>query len=201
MLSKIRGRKGTTHMKLHSILFAVLASAPLVACSTASDRTSAGFSDAALAPLNDLNLRRVEIPKLLADIRSPYEPIPNVSCKAIGDMVVELTKILGRDSDAEALPDKSLGDKAGEGAADMTLDAVSSTMTDFIPFRSLVRDATGASRHERRLRAAFERGVARRAYLKGVGAHLGCAPPAAPDPSAGIPKGPDGEFQGTSQAE
>jgi hypothetical protein len=188
-------------MKLHSILVAVLASAPLAACSTASDRTSAGFSDAALAPLNDLNLRRGEIPKLLADIRSPYEPIPDVSCKAIGDMVVELTKILGRDSDAEPLADKSLGDKAGEGAADLTLGAVSSTMTDFIPFRSLVRDATGASRHERRLRAAFERGVARRSYLKGVGAHLGCAPPAAPDPSAGIPKGPDAEFQGTSQAE
>ena len=29
-------------------------------------------------------------------------------------------------------------------------------------------------------------GVTRRAYLKGVGAQLGCAPPGAPEPNAGI---------------
>lgn len=200
MLRELMGRKGTTVMKLNRILIAVAISAPLAACATASDRTAAGFSDAAMAPLNDLNLRRDEIPKLLADIRSPYEPIPEVSCKAIGEAVADLTKILGRDSDAEPLPEQSFADKTGEDAADLTLDTIASTMTDFIPFRSLVRDATGASRHDRRLRAAYERGAARRAYLKGVGAHLGCAPPAAPDPSAGIPKGPDAEFQGTSQA-
>lgn len=188
-------------MKLHSIFCAALASVSIAACSTASERTSAGLGDAALSPLNDLNLRRGEIPDLLANIRSPYEPIPELSCKAIGDMVTQLTIILGPDSDAEQAPEKSMGDKAGEGAADLTLDSISSAMTSFIPFRSLVRDATGASSHDRRLRAAYERGAARRAYLKGVGAHLGCAPPAAPDPSAGIPKGEDAEFKGTSQAD
>jgi hypothetical protein len=159
----------------------------LAGCGTAS-KTSAGLGDAAMAPLGDLNLRRVEVPALLDAIKSPYEPIPVVSCPAIGKMVTDLTTILGRDADAEALPEKSLGEQASDGASDMTLGAVSSTMTDFIPFRSLVREATGASAHERRLRAAYDRGVTRRAYLKGVGAQLGCAPPAAPEPNAGIPK-------------
>jgi len=158
----------------------------LAACGTASSRTSAGFSDAAMAPLNDLNVRRDEVPPLLAAIKSAYEPIPDVSCMSVGKMVADLTAILGRDTDAPPLPEQSFGERAGEGAADVTLGAVSSTMTDFIPFRSLVREATGASAHDRRLRAAYERGVTRRAYLKGVGAQLGCAPPAAPEPNAGI---------------
>jgi hypothetical protein len=186
-------------MKTYGKLAAVAFALSLAGCSTAVDRTSGGFSDAALSPLGDLNLRRVEVPELLAAIQSPYEPIPEVSCTAIARQVVELTNILGRDADAEALPEKSLTDKAGEGAADMTLDTVSSTMTDFIPFRSLVREATGASSHERRVRAAYERGVTRRAYLKGVGAQLGCAPPAAPEPNAGIPKAPDIEYRSKVQ--
>ncbi len=172
-----------------------LAAAMLAGCSSAMDRTSAGFSDAASSPLTDLNLRRNEIPRLLADIRSPYEPIPVVSCAAVGKMVADLTAILGPDVDAEPLPEKSFSEQAGEGAADMTLGAVSSTLSDFIPFRSLVREATGASAHDRRVRAANERGVARRAYLKGVGAQLGCAPPAAPQPNAGIPAPPRIEYR------
>lgn len=170
---------------LDKVAMVVLA-AGLAGCGTASSRTSAGFGDAAMAPLNDLNVRRDEVPALLAAIKSAYEPIPDVSCTSIGKMVSDLTAILGQDTDAPPLPERSLGERAGEGAADMTLGAVSSTMTDFIPFRSLVREATGASAHERRLRAAYERGVTRRAYLKGVGAQLGCAPPAAPEPNAGI---------------
>ena len=156
-------------------------------CSTAVDKTSSGFSDAAMAPLNDLNLRRTEVPALLEAIKSPYEPITVVNCQAIAAAVTNLTNILGRDSDAPPVPEASLSDQAGSGAADLTLNTVSSTMTDFIPFRSIVREATGASAHERKLRAAYERGVTRRAYLKGVGAQLGCAPPAAPAPNAGMP--------------
>lgn len=187
-------------MKFKGILLLAAACATVAACSTSNRGSSGGLGDAAMAPLNDLNLRRDEIPRLLQEIRSPYEPIPDVSCKAIAESVTALTIVLGRDADAEPLPDKTFGDKASQGASDMTLDGIASAMTDFIPFRSLVRDATGANRHDRRLRAAYERGAARRAYLKGVGAHLGCAPPAAPDPSAGIPKDPDAEFRGTSQA-
>jgi hypothetical protein len=187
-------------MKLLNNLWTAVALLALAGCSTAMNRTSEGIDDAALSPLNDLNLRRDEIPALLEAIKSPYEPIPTVSCEAIAGMVNDLTKILGKDFDAPTDPDPTLTDQAGAGAADVTLGAVSSTMTDFIPFRGLVREATGASAHERKLRAAYERGVTRRAYLKGVGAQLGCAPPAAPEPGAGIPKPANIEYRTTTQS-
>jgi hypothetical protein len=163
--------------------------------SRAVDKTSSGIGDAAMSPLTDLNLRRTEVPALLEAIKSPYEPIPIVNCHAIAIAVVELTTILGPDADAPPGPQATMGQQAGEGAANITLGAVSSTMSDFIPFRSIVREATGASAHERKLRAAYERGVTRRAYLKGVGAQLGCAPPAAPEPNAGILPPPKIEYR------
>lgn len=173
-------------MKTAGKLGIIVAAGLIAGCSTAVDRTQAGLGDAAMAPLTDLNLRRTEVPALLEAIKSPYEPIPVVRCQEIGVAVAELTNILGPDSDAPPAPEASLADQAGSGAADLTLNTVSSTMTDFIPFRSVVREASGASAHARKLRAAYERGVARRAYLKGVGAQLGCAPPAAPEPNAGM---------------
>jgi len=166
----------------------------------AVNRTSQGLDDAALAPLTDFNLRRTEIPAKLETLVSPYEALPLVTCETIKVEVVELTDILGQDSDAPPPPQATLGQQAGEGAANLALGGVASAATDFIPFRSVVREATGASGHERRLRAAYERGVTRRAYLKGVGAQMGCAPPAAPEPGAGVlPPGPQIEYRSDVQ--
>lgn len=190
-------------------LATILAIAALGACTSprpdsglgvAVNRTSQGLDDAALAPLSDFNLRRTEIPAKLEALVSPYEALLSVSCETVGAEVTELTDILGPDSDAPAPPEATLGQQAGAGAANLALGGVASATTDFIPFRSVVRAATGASAHERRLRAAYERGVARRAYLKGIGAQLGCAPPAAPAPGAGIePAGPPIEYRSAVQ--
>jgi hypothetical protein len=187
----------------------LIASAALAACaspkpegglSVAVNRTSQGLDDAALTPLTDFNLRRTEIPEKLEALASPYEALPSVTCETIKAEVVELTDILGEDSDAPPPPKATLGQQAGEGAANLALGGVASAATDFIPFRSVVREATGASAHERRLRAAYERGVMRRAYLKGVGAQMGCAPPAAPAPGAGVlPPGPPIEYRSDVQ--
>jgi hypothetical protein len=148
----------------------------------AVSKTQAGVGDAALTPLNDLNLRRAPIPPRLEAIVSPYEPIKRRDCVGIGAEVGELTAILGADVDIALGPDETLEQKTGDGAASLALNGVKDAVTGFIPYRSLVRMASGASEHERLLRAAYERGVQRRAYLKGVGLALGCAPPAAPDP-------------------
>jgi hypothetical protein len=185
-------------MRLHALSFgAAMMVLVLAACSTgrhasdgvttAASQTSAGMSGAVSAPLEDLNITRIEVPPLLAAIRSPYEPLAQTSCEAIGAQVTALTQVLGPDSDAPAGPGKSLGARAGEEAAEFALDSVESTVTGMIPFRSVVRQLSGASAHERRLRDAYDRGIQKRAYLKGVGAQKGCAPPAAPNPDAGAP--------------
>ena len=48
----------------------------------------------------------------------------------------------------------------------------------FIPFRGLIREISGANEQERKIQAAVQAGVARRAYLKGVGEARGCRYPA-----------------------
>jgi hypothetical protein len=165
----------------------ILAGFALASCSSgrAVDRTREGMDDAVLSPLGDLNLRKAPIPALLEAIQSPYQPVVKLTCPSIAAEVVQLTEVLGPDSDAH-LVERSLSEKTADGAADLALRSVTSTVTGFIPYRSVLRQASGASAHERRLKAAYDRGVQRRAYLKGLGASLGCAPPAGPHPDAGL---------------
>lgn len=145
----------------------------------AYDKTKSGVGDAVLAPAEDLNLKREKIPPLLEAIQSPYDPIPSIKCSRLSAMISDLDAVLG--PDADALTEKqSRSQRAGEGVADATLSTVSGVARSVIPFRSLVRRATGATRWERKVLAAYERGLERRAYLKGVGLARGCKPPAAP---------------------
>ncbi|MEZ5939164.1 MAG: hypothetical protein R3C52_13255 [Hyphomonadaceae bacterium] len=194
-------RTGGTNMKKIARLLTVIAttSIALAACSTSAanrtaNRTSEGIDDAVLSPFEDLNLTRAPIPPRLEAIVSPYEPVPILTCEAIGAEVGELTAILGPDSDAH-LAKTGISEKAADGAADLTLNTVSSTLSGFLPYRSVLRFASGASEHERKLKAAYDRGVERRAYLKGIGAAMGCAPPAAPHPDAGLKPAPDIELR------
>ena len=144
-------------------------------------RTNEGFEDAALAPLSDLNLRKAEIPQRLKELTTPYAELPTNGCRGIREEVTALTAILGHDVDYHPdEDDDNVHQAAGEEAANFTLDTVESATTGFIPFRGLVRRATGASAHEKRLRDAYQRGLQRRAYLKGVGKQMGCIPPASP---------------------
>ncbi len=151
--------------------------------SAAVSRTSGGFEDALLAPLELLNLRKVPIPAVLEELESPYTALADASCAGIARDVAALTAVLGPDADmpqAEA----STGEKAGDAAAGAALGAVESTVTGFIPYQSILKSASGASRHEKAVREAYARGAARRAYLKGIGETKGCAAPASPvDPA------------------
>ena len=176
-------------MRVQGVVLALgMAGVAVTACTSggrAASRTAEGLPGAVSTPFNDLNITRTEVPQRLALIVSSYETLPKADCRSIAVEVVELTNILGPDTDAPPNA-QDAGLKMGDDAAALILQQVTSTMADFIPFRSAVREATGASAHERRLRTAYERGVARRAYLKGVGAAKGCAPPAAPQPGAGF---------------
>lgn len=146
----------------------------------AASRTEAGLGDAILSPAEDLNLKRAKIPGVLKRIERIYTPGTALDCAHIENEVKALTQVLGPDDDAPSGDEATASEKAGQEAADATLGAVSGATSGFIPFRSLVRRATGASAHERRLRSAYSTGLQRRAYLKGLGQVQGCAPPAAP---------------------
>ena len=140
-----------------------------------------GFADAALSPLEDLNLRRDQIPPLLAEMKNPYELPANLSCEEIVSMLVPLNTVLGPDWDTSD-PDERLNtEKLADEAADAALGAVESGVTGWIPYRGLLREATGAAAHQRKYNQAYRIGAQRRTYLKGYGLAMNCDLPARPD--------------------
>ncbi len=153
---------------------------------TAKTRARDGIGDATLQPLTDLNIRREEIPEVLRNMRTPYGPVP-IGCDPIAAEVTTLTDILGPDSDAPSIDEddptlsEEAGEEIGEEVADYALDTVRGFTSDAIPFRSVVRRATGAKKHDKRVRQAYEKGLRRRSYLKGIGMQRGCLPPASPE--------------------
>ncbi len=156
------------------------------ATSMAVGQTREGLADAALSPLEDLNLRKDAIPERLAALETPYDASPTLSCIAIGQEVVALDALLGADWDTpKTEEDVPEAEWAADKASSATLDLVASEARGFIPFRGLVRRATGAHSHAKKYAAAFLKGEQRRAYLKGQGQALGCAWPAAPHPDPG----------------
>ena len=157
------------------------------ASTAATGSLKSGIGSAVTTPLADLNLRRAPIPAVLSALKTPYDPFIAETCSELGELVTALDQVLGPDSDAPDEDKQRLGEKAGNSAAGYALGAISDASGDLVPLRSILRSATGAKRRESRLQSAYDRGVARRAYLKGVGTQMRCKPPAAPRPSEPTP--------------
>ena len=142
--------------QISSILLAVFLCAcasqghtgPGEAADSAAQRTSDGLADAALSPLEDLNLRREDIPPVLAKLETTYGLPDAADCQAIADEVTRLTAVLGQDNDIPPPEDEDEdhGQWAADKSSEATLGAVESSARGFIPFRGLVREVTGANR-------------------------------------------------------
>jgi hypothetical protein len=128
------------------------------------------------APMRDLDVFPRQVPPLLLDaLRYPYEAPAVLDCADLGARVRALDAELGPVLDDAARPVR------GEHtAARLLIGGVKSS----IPYFGWLRRLTGADRRQRLVQAAFAAGYARRGYLKGLGAQLGCVPPAAPTPPA-----------------
>lgn len=127
--------------------------------------------DVAKTPLTDLNLAKDPIPELLlAAAAAPYDSEGLTGCGAIGGAIAELDAVLGPDLDV-----------AEEDRDDISVGRIAkSWIGSFIPFRSIVREVTGAADHQRDFEAAIMAGLVRRGYLKGLGEEKGCSYPARP---------------------
>ncbi len=141
------------------------------------------WGDAVTAPLEDLNLKRENIPQILADaIEKPYDLTGLDHCEAIAAEVGKLDALLGKDFDEPPPPkdDRSMTQKGESMGSNAAVGAVRGAARSIIPFRGLVRQMTGADAHQKQVDTAIQAGKVRRAYLKGVGMNKNCAPPAAP---------------------
>lgn len=160
---------------LRTIVLTLAALLLLPAAVTAQDSKASGESSfekeaekTLRQPLKDLGIMKEEAPEILAAAQvNPYGLSGLRNCRDFARAVAELTEILGPDVDAPASQGEPLVDrlaKAGAGAAASAL----------IPFRGLVREATGAAQADRELRAALLAGTARRSYIRGYAAGRGC---------------------------
>jgi hypothetical protein len=183
---------------LAAILFVPIAlSSAAMAADEGTMEHKRGFGDAITQPLDDLNVRRVEIPAVLVRAAAnPYDLKGLDRCEAIAAEVGRLDEVLGRDLDEAPPPDKrGKVRKAASAAHDLAVDETGSEVNHFIPLRDWIRRLSGAERHAKRVQAAIRAGGVRRGYLKGMGMNRNCAPPAAPSwftPKADVPTPPPG---------
>jgi hypothetical protein len=127
--------------------------------------------DVAATPINDLNIKKTEIPPLLITAQDkPYDLAGLGSCASLTAAIIEIEKVVGDDIDLAAAANSNM--QAGRVAQ--------SVIGAFIPFRGVIREVSGASSQDRKLRAAILAGNVRRGFLKGVGLQRGCAYPARP---------------------
>ncbi|WP_323982119.1 hypothetical protein [Novosphingobium aureum] len=133
--------------------------------------------DVAKTPVTDLNLDKKEIPQVLIDATvQPYDMTGIGTCQQIRGKVLELAQYIGPDLD---LPQE-------ERDRISALTVAKWFVTSFIPFRGLIREISGANDHEKKVQAAIQAGIARRAFLKGIGSTKKCSYPAAPATEADV---------------
>lgn len=83
-----------------------------------------GVATAATAPLDDLNLRRQQVPEVLISSRvAPYAIRGLSTCTAIGDEIAELDDALGPDVD-QSLREESAADQVANAALGTVRDTV-----------------------------------------------------------------------------
>ncbi len=150
------------------------------------DQTRRGLGGAIVAPLRDVGIVRTNVPRVLEDIKYPYLVGPLVNgCAQVSYEIGALDALLGPESYAPK-GEKKLTTRGMDAIQNAGLDAAESATTDFIPFRSWVRKASGAEKDERELARAIEMGQTRRSFLRGYGAAMGCngVLPPGPTPEA-----------------
>ena len=130
--------------------------------------------DVARAPLEDLNLSKDPIPRALLRAReAPYANNGLDDCAEVRSEIGDLDAVLGEDFDTGG-PQEKEGLQPGRIAKGL--------LTALIPYRSVIREVSGANDHAELFGEAIAAGMMRRAYLKGLGEAMDCPYPARPAP-------------------
>lgn len=128
-------------------------------------------TDVAKTPLADLNLSKDPIPQILIDAeKDPYTTAGLKKCAQYAAAIGQLDVVLGADFDIATPEQRRL--TAGSVAQ--------AVVGSLIPFRGVIREVSGAAKHEAEFRQAILAGMMRRGFLKGAGLKMGCPYPARP---------------------
>jgi hypothetical protein len=110
-------------------------------------------------------------------LADPYAYPRPLTCKTLAAAVDELTVALGPDFDVPTPPGKKVYASGGAG-----LQLANGAAGSVFPYGSggLVGMLSGASKRDAHILRALNAGIARRAYLKGLGEARRCPEPATP---------------------
>jgi hypothetical protein len=135
-------------------------------------------------PVRDVGLFGRGVPESLQRAgRDPYGLAPASSCADIDSEIAQLDGALG--------PEPVAGERVKENRVEKMAEAGGrAAVNSLIPFRTVVREVSGAAPAERRLQAAISIGHERRGFLRGVYLARSCEPAASPEPE---PQRADGE--------
>ncbi|MEP6343250.1 MAG: hypothetical protein ABJ275_08040 [Maricaulaceae bacterium] len=134
------------------------------------------FTDAALSPLSDFNIRKRARPEILTRLKDEdvYQLEANAGCDWYDVRIEELDDVLGDDYDVEK-EKVSTFKKIGKNGHSAAISGVASVAGTHIPGRSIVRALSGAKARQKETRRVYQKGVARRSFLKGAALSGGCS--------------------------
>lgn len=156
--------------------------APRKSANERMDDARRGMADAAIAPLKDVGLVRPNVPLMLKDLTYPYDVSTLAgSCVNVSYELGRLDAVLGPET-YQPGQRASMSERGLDQAQSEASEALRGAATDFIPFRSVVRRASGAEKAAREAERARNIGELRRSFLRGYGASLGCSNLSLPAP-------------------
>lgn len=159
----------------------------LSACASANEEID-HFGYAASTPIRDFNFAQHPIPRQLLDLQNPYGTTRQSGCAVWAEEINQLSTALFINRDRRVGFRRDGRDLTAR-TGNLRDTGVAAASTSFIPFRSVVRELSGAAQLEREAAAASDRGRHRIGYLIGLGRASRCPGFNAPhldylDPSA-----------------
>jgi hypothetical protein len=124
--------------------------------------------DIASQPVRDVGAQKIKVPPVVEQAAAaPYSLKGLRTCAQLNRAIFELNDVLGPDYAGAVTVRENKAGKLAEAGGKTIVNA-------FIPFRSLVREVSGAAPAERRLNAAIRASFARRGFLRGVATARKC---------------------------
>ncbi|MFQ3595510.1 MAG: hypothetical protein SNJ63_05305 [Sphingomonadaceae bacterium] len=156
-------------------LFTLAALALLTAPVAAQDSAPSGddplakeIADILAQPGRDFGIVPTRVPELLERLlENPYDREGTRTCAELRQGIAQLTALIGPD----------YGDPLPEGESresQLAKTGLRAGMSSIVPFRGLIREATGAAAADRRRQAAIQAAFARRGYLRGLAHQRKC---------------------------
>ena len=115
-----------------------------------------------MQPARDVGLLKRKVPPVLEDaLADPYSIRGLKTCAQLAAAVRTLNAALGPDYEAG-------GEYRENRAGKLAAAGATSVINSIIPYRSLVREISGAAPADRHMKAVVDAGLARRGFLRGV---------------------------------